>query len=98
MKYILSSLIFIMMSGCVAISPTLESQEDIVTGQIYYTFGLVASYPKKKFMTPTEWDAYHKAPDSQKEALYRSYKEREEIEENWENFIEDCILLFTLDC
>lgn len=98
MKYLLPSLIFIMMSGCAAVSPTLESQEDYVTSQIYYTIGLSVTYPKKKFMTPAEWEEYHQAPDSQKEALYRSYKEREEIEENWENFIDDCILLFTLDC
>lgn len=98
MKYLLSSLFFIMMSGCVAISPTFEKREDTITGQIYYTLGLGVSYPAKKFMTPAEWEEYHQAPDSHKEALYRSYKEREEIEENWENFIGDCILLFTFDC
>lgn len=98
MKYILPSLIFIMMSGCVAVSPTFEKQEDFITGQIYYTLGLGISYPAKKFMTPEEWDEYHQAPDSQKEALYTTYKEREEIEENWSNFINNCILQFTLDC
>ena len=98
MRYILPSLIFIMMSGCVAVSPSLEKQEDIITGQIYYTLGIGVSYPAKKFMTPEEWVEYHQAPDSQKEALYRSYKEREEIEENWSNFIDNCLLQFTLDC
>ena len=98
MRYLLPSLFFIMMSGCVAVSPSLERQEDIITGQIYYTLGLGVSYPAKKFMTPEEWNEYHQAPDSQKEALYRSYKEREEIEENWSNFIDNCILQFTLDC
>lgn len=86
------------MSGCVAVSPSLEKQEDIITGQIYYTLGIGVSYPAKKFMTPEEWGEYRQAPDSQKEALYKSYKEREEIEENWSNFIDNCLLQFTLDC
>ena len=90
--------VFVMLTGCVAMSPNLEQHEDLETGQIYYSFELGVSYPKKKFMTPDEWMEYHEAPDSQKEALYRTYKEREEIEANWENFIENCILSFTLDC
>ena len=90
--------VFVMMTGCVAVSPNIERTEDLVTGQLYYTFGLGVSYPAKKFMTPEEWTEYHQAPDSQKEALYQSYKEREEIEENWANFIENCILSWTLDC
>ena len=49
-------------------------------------------------MTPEEWEEYHQSPDSQKEALYKSYKEREEIEENWSNFINNCLLEFTFDC
>ena len=90
--------VFVMLTGCVALSPNLESTEDIVTGQKYYTLGLGVSYPKKKFMTPEEWEEYRTVPDSQKEALYRTYKEREEIEANWENFIENCLFRFTLDC
>jgi len=90
--------LLLLCGGCVAVSPNLESTEDLVTGQLYYTFELGVSYPAKKFMTPEEWTEYHQAPDSQKEALYRSYKEREEIEENWANFIENCILAGTFDC
>lgn len=90
--------VILLLSGCVAVSPNLESHEDLVTGQLYYSLELGVSYPKKKFMTPEEWTEYHEAPDSMKEALYRSYKEREEIEANWSNFINDCILAGTLDC
>ena len=79
-------------------SPNLEVHEDIVTGFEYYTFELEVSYPKKKFMTPEEWLEYHSSPNSQKDALYATYKEREEIEKDWENFIENCILAFTMDC
>jgi len=88
----------VLLSGCVAMSPNIESTEDIVTGQLYYTFELGVSYPKKKFMTPEEWQEYHSVPDSQKDALYATYKEREEIEKRWENFIENCLLAGTLDC
>jgi len=90
--------ILLLCGGCVAVSPNLESHEDLVTGQLYYSFELGVSYPSKKFMTAEEWNEYHSAPDSMKEALYRSYKEREEIEENWANFIENCFLRGTLDC
>ena len=90
--------VFVMMSGCVAVSPNLERTKDLVTGQVYYSLELGVSYPKKKFMTPEEWKEYHESPNSQKEALYRTYKEREEIEANWENFIENCLLRFTMDC
>ena len=79
-------------------APNLEQHEDIVTGQVFYSFELGISYPKKKFMTPQEWTEYHESPDSQKEALYVTYKEREEIEKDWENFIENCLLAATLDC
>lgn len=79
-------------------SPNLEIHEDLVTGQEYYSFELGVSYPKKKFMTPEEWREYHESPDSQKEALYATYREREEIEKRWENFIENCLLAATLDC
>ena len=67
-------------------SPNLEFHEDLVTGQEYYSFELGVSYPKKKFMTPEEWTEYHQSPDSQKEALYATYKEREEIERPRDNF------------
>jgi len=96
--FVKSVWILILLQGCVAIKPNLESQEDIVTGQLYYTFELGVSYPKKKFMTPEEWTEYHQAPDSQKEALYESYKEREAIEKDWENFINNCLLALSLDC
>jgi len=86
------------LSGCVAMSPNIETHEDLVTGFEYYTFELHFSYPKKKFMTPEEWLEYHTVPDSQKDALYATYKEREEIEKRWENFIENCILAATVDC
>jgi hypothetical protein len=49
-------------------------------------------------MTPQEWEEYHESPDSQKEALYVTYKEREQIEKDWEHFIENCLLAATLDC
>ena len=88
----------IFLSGCVAVSPNLESTEDLVTGQLYYTFNLDVSYPKKKFMTPEEWAEYHMVPESQREALYATYKEREVIEKRWENFMENCLLAFSLDC
>jgi len=88
----------LLLSGCVAMSPNLEIHEDLVTGQEYYSLELGISYPKKKFMTPEEWLDYHQSPDSQKESLYVSYKEREEIEKRWENFIENCLLAATLDC
>ncbi|WP_341665935.1 hypothetical protein [Vibrio sp.] len=81
-----------------ALKPNLESQEDLVTGQLYWSFELGVSYPKKKFMTPEEWTEYHQAPNSQRDALYESYKERERIEKDWENFINNCIMAFTLDC
>jgi len=90
--------VLFLLSGCVAVSPNLEAHEDLVTGQLYYSLELGVSYPAKKFMTPEEWKEYHQAPDSMKDALYRSYKEREEIEENWSNFINNCILAGTLDC
>ena len=32
----------------VVMSPNLESTEDLVTGQLYYTFELGISYPKKR--------------------------------------------------
>jgi len=86
------------LTGCVAMSPNLESTEDLVTGQLYYTLELGVSYPKKKFMTAEEWIEYHSSPNSQKDALYATYKEREEIEKRWENFIENCLLAGTLDC
>jgi hypothetical protein len=86
------------LTSCVAMSPNLEIHEDLVTGQEYYSFELGVSYPKKKFMTADEWQEYHESPDSQKEALYATYKEREEIEKRWENFIENCLLAATLDC
>lgn len=88
----------LLLSGCVAMSPNLEQHQDIVTGQVFYSFELGVSYPKKKFMTPQEWSEYHQSPDSQKEALYVTYKEREQIEKDWEHFIENCLLAATLDC
>lgn len=90
--------ILLLCGGCVAVSPNLESHEDLVTGQLYYSFELGVSYPAKKFMTPEEWQEYHSAPDSLKDALYKSYKEREEIEENWSHFINECLLKTTFDC
>jgi len=87
-----------LLAGCVAPNANLEIHEDLVTGQEYYSIEVGVSYPKKKFMTPEEWQEYHKAPDSMKEALYRSYKEREEIEKNWSNFINNCLFRGTLDC
>ena len=98
MARLISIFLLPLLSGCVALSPNLESHEDLVTGNIYYSFELGVSYPAKKFMTPEEWAEYHQSPDSQKEALYRSYKEREEIEKNWSDFINNCILKFTLEC
>jgi len=88
----------IFLSGCVAVSPNLEVQEDLVTGTEYYSFELGWTYPKKQFMTAEEWDEYRNSPDSQKDVLYATYKEREEIEENWSNFINNCLLALTLDC
>lgn len=88
----------LLLCGCVSVSPNIERTEDLVTGQLYYTFELGVSYPSKKFMTPEEWLEYHSAPDSHKEALYNSYKEREEIEERWSHFINNCLLEATLDC
>lgn len=91
-------LIFLFLAGCVSLSTNLEEQEDLATGNIYYSLEFGVSYPAKKFMTPEEWQEYHQAPDSQKEALYKSYKEREEIEANWSNFINNCLLELTFDC
>ena len=88
----------ILLSGCVSVSPNLEVQEDLVTGMEYYTFELGVSYPRKQFMSPEEWEEYRESPDSYKDALYATYKEREEIEENWSNFINNCLLALTLDC
>ena len=79
-------------------SPNLEIHEDLVTGQEYYSFELGVSYPKKKFMTPEEWIEYHTVPESQREALYATYKEREVIEKRWANFMENCLLALSLDC
>ena len=94
----LSFLPVLFLAGCVAVSPNLEQHEDLVTGVVYYSLEIGVSYPAKKFMTPDEWEEYHQSPDSQKEALYKSYKEREKIEENWSNFINNCLLEFTFDC
>lgn len=91
-------LTLLLCSGCVAVEPNLIEKEDLVTDQVFYEFHLEVSYPAKKFMTPEEWAEYHILPDSQREVMYRSYKEREEIEENWENFINNCLLKFTFDC
>lgn len=91
-------LLLLVLTGCVAVSTNLEDHQDIVTGNVYYSLEVGVSYPAKKFMTPEEWEEYHRASDSQKEALYKSYKEREEIEENWSNFINNCLLELTLDC
>tara|TARA_S200002703_G_scaffold46390_2_gene40252 strand:- start:5972 stop:6262 length:291 start_codon:yes stop_codon:yes gene_type:complete len=90
--------VILLLAGCVSPSANLEMHEDLVTGQEYYSIELGISYPKKKFMTPEEWQEYHQSPDSMKEALYRSYKEREKIEEDWTNFINNCLFRGTFDC
>lgn len=86
------------LTGCVAISPNIEKLEDENTDSVYYSFELGVSYPKKKFMTQEEWLEYHESPDSLKDVLYATYKEREKAEQNLDRFIEKCILRFTLDC
>lgn len=88
----------LLLSSCVAVSPNLERHIDPNSDQIFYTFELGISYPKKKFMTPEEWEEYNSVPDSQKDALYEEYKNREEVEKDWDNFIDNCLLALTLDC
>ena len=88
----------LLLSGCVALSPNLERHEHPISDHVYYTVELGLSYPRKKFMTPEEWTEYHSVPDSQKDALYADYKEREQIEKNWDTFIENCVMAFFLAC
>ena len=94
MKY----LWILLLSGCVAVSTNIEKHEHPASDQVYYTVELGISYPRKKFMTQEEWVEYHSVPDSQKDALYADYKKREQIEKDWDNFIENCVITFFLDC
>lgn len=98
MKRIIPILSVVMLSGCVAISANMETTEDLVTGEEFYSFEIGMTYPKKQFMTAEEWLEYQQAPNSMKDVLYKTYKEREEIEEDWSNFINNCLLAGTFDC
>ena len=86
------------LSGCVSVSANMETKEDLITGEEYYSFQLGVTYPRKQFMTADEWKEYQNSPDSKKDVLYATYKEREKIEEDWSNFINNCLLALTLDC
>ena len=78
----------LLLSGCaVQWSGDYEVLEDYVTGQEYVEVTASVTYPKKQFMTSEEYNEYMLLPESMKEKMWETYKEREELEKKWEEFI-----------
>ena len=87
-----------LLQGCVAVTFDITQTEDPTTEWVYWGFELGVDYPKKQFMSRDEWDEYYNAPNSYKDALYTSYRNRERIENDWKHFNNNCILDFPHDC
>ena len=82
----------LLLSGCaVQWSPDYTVYEDIVTGQELYEVSIEVTYPKKQFMTAEEYEEFRQMPEHQKQNMIEAYKEREETEKKWKEFI-SCIL------
>ena len=88
----------LLLQGCVAVTFDITQTEDPITEWVYWGFKVGVDYPRKQFMSRDEWDEYSNAPNSYKDALYTSYRNRERIEKDWENFINNCLLAFSNDC
>lgn len=88
----------LLLAGCVAVSPNFEEHIDPITEEPSYEISIGWTYPRKQFMTSEEWEEYHELPPSQKDMMYKYYRDREEMEQQWDAFLEDCLLELDLDC
>ena len=92
MKKSVLCLAIVLLSGCaVQWSPDYNMREDFITGQEMYEVSVEVSYPKKQFMTTEEYEEFRQMPEHQQDKMIEAYKEREELEERWKNFIESVI-------
>jgi hypothetical protein len=92
MKQSVLCLAIVLLSGCaVQWSPDYSMHEDIITGQELHEVSLTVTYPKKQFMTADEYQEFQTMPEHQQTKMIEAYKEREELEKKWKNFIEGVI-------
>lgn len=92
MKKSVLCLAIVLLGGCaVQWSPDYNMREDFITGQELHEVSLAVTYPKKQFMTAEEYQEFRTMPEHQQDKMIESYKEREELEERWKNFIEGVI-------
>ena len=80
-------IIAVLLNGCAVQYGIQYDEVEDFNENTYIELSLVFDYPKRQMISRDEYVEMQGMSDSQREKMYEYYKERQELEDRWQEFL-----------
>ena len=80
-------IIAVLLNGCAVQYGIQYDEVEDFNENTYVELSLVFDYPKRQMISRDEYVEMQGMSDSQREKMYEYYKERQELEDRWQEFL-----------